>query len=105
MGEPWRASPRPGQEKVKKGFEPTVAGFKQVPFNDLEAMRAAITSTTAILIEPIQGESGITVATPEYLLGLRAALRRAQSLLLFDEVQAGHFRTGKFQSWQRILEE
>ncbi|MDP9099067.1 MAG: aminotransferase class III-fold pyridoxal phosphate-dependent enzyme, partial [Verrucomicrobiota bacterium] len=61
-----------GQEKVKKGFEPMVDGFRQVPFNDLEAMRAAITpKTAAILIESIQGESGITLATPEYLLGLR----------------------------------
>src|SRR6266853_341768 len=55
-----------GQEKVKKGFEPMVAGFKQVPFNDLEAMRSAITKlTAAILVEPVQGESGITIATPE----------------------------------------
>src|SRR3954462_12851512 len=61
-----------GQEKVKKGFEPMVAGFRQVPFNNLEAMRAAIApETAAILIEWIQGESGITGATAEYLLGLR----------------------------------
>jgi len=94
-----------GQEKVKKGFEPPVEGFKHVAFNDLEAMRAAITrSTIAILIEPIQGESGITIATAEYLLGLRKLCDERNLLLLFDEVQAGHFRTGKFQSWQRILE-
>lgn len=94
-----------GQEKVKKGFEPPVAGFKHVAFNDLEAMRRAITPQTAsILIEPIQGESGITIATPEYLLGLRKLCDERDLLLLFDEVQAGHFRTGKFQSWQRILE-
>jgi acetylornithine/N-succinyldiaminopimelate aminotransferase len=95
-----------GQEKVKKGFEPPVAGFKHVPFNDLEAMRAAITrSTIAILVEPIQGESGITIATAEYLLGLRKLCDEHDLLLLFDEVQAGHFRTGKFQSWQRIVEQ
>ena len=94
-----------GQEKVKKGFEPPVAGFKQVPFNDLDAMRGAITrSTIAILIEPVQGESGITIAKPEYLIGLRRLCDEKNLLLLFDEVQAGHFRTGKFQSWQRILE-
>ncbi len=94
-----------GQEKVKKGFEPAVAGFKHVPFNDLAAMGAAITrSTIAILIEPIQGESGITIATPDYLVGLRKLCDEHNLLLLFDEVQAGHFRTGKFQSWQRILE-
>src|SRR5262249_35678591 len=95
-----------GQEKVKKGFEPMVAGFKQVPFNDLEAMRAAITgSTAAILIEAIQGESGITIATREYLLGLRELCDQHDLLLLLDEVQAGQFRTGRFQSWQRILED
>src|SRR5438309_3727915 len=94
-----------GQEKVKKGFGPGVEGFKQVTFNDLEAMRSAITpQTAAILVEPVQGESGITIATPEYLAGLRKLCDEHNLLLLFDEVQAGHFRTGKFQSWQRILE-
>lgn len=94
-----------GQEKIKKGFGPAVAGFRHVPFNDLAAMSDAITrSTIAILIEPIQGEGGVTIATPEYLLGLRKLCDDHQLLLLFDEVQAGHFRTGKFQSWQRILE-
>ena len=94
-----------GQEKVKKGFEPAVAGFTQVPFNDLEAMQRAITkSTAAILVEPVQGESGITIAKSEYLIGLRKLCDDHNLLLLFDEVQAGHFRTGKFQSWQRILE-
>ena len=94
-----------GQEKVKKGFGPAVQGFKQVPFNDLEAMRDAISSkTAAILVEPVQGESGITIAAPEYLVGLRNLCDEHNLLLMFDEVQAGHFRTGKFQSWQRILE-
>jgi predicted acetylornithine/succinylornithine family transaminase len=94
-----------GQEKVKKGFEPMVAGFKQVPFNDLEAMRAAITkSTVAILIEAIQGESGITMATREYLLGLRELCDQHDLLFLLDEVQAGQFRTGKFHSWQTIMD-
>jgi len=94
-----------GQEKVKKGFEPAVVGFKHVPFKDLEAMRGAITpQTAAILVEPVQGESGITIASPEYLIGLRCLCDEHNLLLLFDEVQAGHFRTGKFQSWQRILE-
>ncbi len=95
-----------GQAKVKKGFEPMVEGFKHVGFNDLAAMRAAVTEkTAAILIEPIQGESGITVASAEYLRGLRQLCDEKNLLLLFDEVQAGHFRTGRFQSWQRILGE
>ncbi|MEY2500180.1 MAG: acetylornithine/N-succinyldiaminopimelate aminotransferase [Verrucomicrobiota bacterium] len=94
-----------GQEKVKKGFEPMVAGFRQVPFNDLDAMRAAITpQTAAILIEAIQGESGITAAPPQYLLGLRKLCDERRLLLLLDEVQAGHFRTGRFHGWQRVLE-
>lgn len=95
-----------GQTKVKKGFDPAVAGFKHVPFNDLDALRAAITkSTVAVLVEPIQGESGVMMATPEYLIGLRKLCDEQDLLLLFDEVQAGHFRTGKFHSWQRILED
>ena len=95
-----------GQTKVKKGFDPAVAGFKHVPFNDLDALRAAITkSTVAVLVEPIQGESGVMMATPEYLIGLRKLCDEQNLLLLFDEVQAGHFRTGKFHSWQRILED
>ena len=95
-----------GQEKVKKGFEPMVAGFRQVQFNDLEAARAAITpQTAAILVEAIQGESGIAAATPEYLVGLRKLCDERDLLLLIDEVQAGHFRTGCFHGWQRLLQD
>ncbi|MBI5774599.1 MAG: acetylornithine transaminase [Verrucomicrobia bacterium] len=94
-----------GQDKVKKGFEPAVAGFRHVPFNDLPAMRDALSpATAAILIEGIQGEGGITPATTEYLLGLRALCDEKKMLLLMDGVQCGHFRTGRFQSFQRILE-
>lgn len=94
-----------GQEKVKKGFEPMVNGFRHVPYNDLEAMREAISpATAAILIEGVQGEGGITPATPEYLLGLRQLCDEKNLLLLMDGVQCGHFRTGRFQSFQRILE-
>ena len=61
-----------GQDKIKKGFEPAIPGFRHVPYNDLAAMRAAISpATAAILIEGVQGEGGVTPATPEYLLGLR----------------------------------
>ena len=94
-----------GQDKVKKGFEPMVPGFRQVPYNDLDAMRAAISpATAAILIEGIQGEGGVTPATPDYLLGLRRLCDEKKLLLLMDGVQCGHFRTGRFQSFQRILE-
>jgi acetylornithine aminotransferase/acetylornithine/N-succinyldiaminopimelate aminotransferase len=94
-----------GQDKVKKGFEPMMAGFRHVPYNDLNAMRATISpATVAIMIEGVQGEGGVTPATPEYLLGLRALCDEKKLLLLMDGVQCGHFRTGKFQSFQRILE-
>ena len=95
-----------GQEKVKKGFEPIVPGFRHVPFNDLDAARNAISpATAAILIEGIQGEGGITPATPDYLLGLRKLCDEHRLLLFMDGVQCGHFRSGRFQSFQRLLED
>jgi acetylornithine aminotransferase/acetylornithine/N-succinyldiaminopimelate aminotransferase len=94
-----------GQDKIKKGFEPMTPGFRHIPFNDLAAARTAISpATVAILIEGVQGEGGVTPATPEFLLGLRALCDEKKLLLLMDGVQCGHFRTGKFQSFQRILE-
>jgi len=94
-----------GQDKVKHGFEPMMPGFRHVPFNDLAAMRNAISpATAAILVEGIQGEGGVTPATSEYLLGLRALCDEQKLLLLMDSVQCGHFRSGRFQSYQRILE-
>jgi acetylornithine aminotransferase/acetylornithine/N-succinyldiaminopimelate aminotransferase len=94
-----------GQDKVKKGFEPMVPGFRHVAFNDLPALRDALSpATVAILIEGVQGEGGITPATPDYLLGLRALCDEKKLLLLMDGVQCGHYRTGRFQSFQRILE-
>jgi len=94
-----------GQEKWRKGFEPAVPGFRHVPYNDLDAVRAAISpATVAVLIEGIQGEGGITAARPEYLLGLRQLCDEKKLLLFLDGVQDGYFRTGRFQSFQRILE-
>ena len=94
-----------GQDKVKKGFEPMVPGFRHVPYNDLAAVRAAISpATVAILIEGIQGEGGLTMASPDYLMGLRKLCDEKRMLLFMDGVQDGYFRTGKFQSFQRILE-
>ena len=95
-----------GQAKVKKGFEPMVQGFRHIPFNDLAAARAALSpATAAILIEGVQGEGGVVPATAEYLLGLRQLCDEKKLLLLMDGVQCGHFRTGRFQSFQRILED
>jgi len=95
-----------GQDKIKKGFEPMVPGFRQVPYNDIAAMQAAISpATVAIMIEGIQGEGGVSPATPDYLLGLRQLCDEKNLLLFMDGVQCGHFRTGRFQSYQRILED
>ena len=94
-----------GQDKIKQGFDPLLPGFIHVPFNDLAAVEAAITpKTIAVLVEGIQGEGGIFVATPEYLLGLRELMKKHNLLLLWDGVQCGYFRTGRWQSYQRILE-
>jgi len=94
-----------GQDKVKKGFEPMVPGFRHVPYNDLGALEKALSpATVAVLIEGVQGEGGITPATPDYLLGLRRLCNDKKLLLLMDSVQCGHFRSGRFQSFQRILE-
>lgn len=94
-----------GQDKVKKGFEPMVPGFRQVPYNDLDVIKAAISpATAAVLIECIQGEGGVTPARAEYLLGLRALCDEKKLLLLMDGVQDGYFRSGRFQAFQRILE-
>lgn len=94
-----------GQDKVKKGFEPMTPGFRHIPFNDLAAARNAISpATIAIMIEGVQGEGGVTPATPEYLLGLRALCDEKKLLLFMDEVQCGYFRAGTFLSYQRILE-
>ena len=85
-----------GQEKHLAGFSPTVDGFDQVAFGNLNEMRAAITAeTAAILIEPVQGEGGIHAADPVYLKGLRAAADEFGLLLIFDEIQCGMGRTGK----------
>ena len=93
-----------GQPKVKEGFAPAVEGFRHVPYGDLEAMREAISPATgAILVEPIQGESGVNCASPDYLLGLRELCDERNLLLLLDEVQCGHFRTGNFFGWQTIM--
>jgi acetylornithine/N-succinyldiaminopimelate aminotransferase len=94
-----------GQEKIHHGFEPLVPGFRHVPFNDLAAVEAAITpQTAAILVEEIQGEGGVFVASADYLLGLRKLADEKNLLLLSDAVQSGYFRTGRWQAYERILE-
>lgn len=84
------------QEKHLKGFGPVVDGFDQVPFGDIAAMKAAVGPETAgILVEPIQGESGLKIVPTAYLQELRALCDAHGLLLFFDEVQTGIGRTGK----------
>lgn len=90
-----------GRAKYRKGFGPDVQGFSQVPFNDLEALKNAITDkTAAVLMEPVQGEGGIIPADPEYLKAVRELCNEKNILLLFDEVQCGTGRTGTLFAWQ-----
>ena len=85
------------QPKMRDGFEPLLPGFEVVPFNDLEAARAAVDATTAgFLVEPVQGEGGMTPSTPEFLQGLRRICDEQGLLLILDEVQCGYCRTGTF---------
>jgi acetylornithine/N-succinyldiaminopimelate aminotransferase len=88
-------------EKHLDGFLPAVDHFDQVPFGNMNALRAAITDkTAAIIVEPVQGESGIHPASPEYLQGLRKAADEFGILLMFDEVQTGIGRTGKLFAYE-----
>ena len=90
-----------GQLKYQKGFGPLPKGFTHVPFNDIEAVKKAITPKTAgIIIELIQGEGGINVADKRYVKELRNLCDKKKLLLIFDEVQTGMGRTGKLFCYQ-----
>ncbi len=86
-----------GNEKYLEGFGPRMPGFDQVPFGDLDAVKRAIgPQTGALLIEPLQGEGGVRTVTPEFLKSLRKLCDDNGLLLIFDEIQTGVGRTGKF---------
>lgn len=90
------------QPKYHHGFEPMLPGFKYVPFNDLVALENAITDhTCAIMLEPIQGESGVRVAKPEFISGVRKICDDNGLVLIFDEIQTGLGRTGKWFAFQQ----
>lgn len=90
-----------GQEKYLEGYGPKVAGFLQVPFDDEPALRAAIgENTAAILIEPIQGESGLRVVPKEFMQLLRRLCDENDLLFIVDEVQTGMGRTGKLFAYE-----
>ena len=91
------------QEKIKKGFAPLLDGFVHLPFQDLDAVSAAIgPKTVAVLVEPVQGEGGIHVASADFLAGLRLLCDRHDLLLLFDEIQCGLGRTGEWCGWKSV---
>lgn len=92
-----------GSRKVQAGFEPLVSGFIRVPFDDIEAIKRVANSSqevAAILVEPIQGEAGINIPSAGYLEALRAVCDRNDWLLIFDEIQSGLCRTGKWYAHQ-----
>lgn len=90
-----------GQKKYLEGFQPLPQGFRSVKFNDLDAVKAAVTdATAAVMLELIQGEGGINVADKEFVKGLRKLCDERKLLLIIDEVQTGIGRTGKMFCWQ-----
>jgi acetylornithine aminotransferase/acetylornithine/N-succinyldiaminopimelate aminotransferase len=89
-------------QKYRNGFEPLLEGFSFAPLNDIEAFKSKIDNQTiGIMVESIQGEGGIQVATDEFLLGIEKLCKENGLLLLLDEVQAGIGRTGEFLGYQK----
>jgi len=92
-----------GQEKVQRFFDPLLHGFSHVPFNDPAALEAAITpATCAVMLEPIQGESGVNIPSPEYFRQVRRICDKHKLLLIFDEVQVGMGRTGRLFAYENF---
>ncbi len=91
-----------GQKKYLEGFGPVTEGFDQVAFGDFDATKRAVTdATAAILIEPVMGEGGVRVVSPQFLKALRELCDQRGLLLMFDEVQTGVGRTGELFAYQR----
>ncbi len=90
-----------GQQKVQTGYEPLLEKFTYVPFNDIGAVKKAVSdNTAAVLVEPIQGEGGVNVPSDGYLKELKDVCRAAGALLVFDEVQVGVGRTGTMFAYE-----
>jgi predicted acetylornithine/succinylornithine family transaminase len=100
-GRTYGATSATAQPKYHEGIGPLLAGFQYAPFGDLAAVEKLVDDETcAILVEPIQGEGGIRIPPPEFLPGLRRLADEHGLLLMFDEVQAGCGRTGKWFAYQ-----
>jgi acetylornithine/N-succinyldiaminopimelate aminotransferase len=94
-----------GNRKVQAGFEPLVQGFIRVPYNSLHAIETVADNSSdvvAVLVEPIQGEGGINVPDPDYLLGMRRICDDHGWLLMLDEIQTGMGRTGEWFACQHV---
>lgn len=92
-----------GQDKIKKGFDPLLPGFKTIPFNDIEALKEALDPTVcAVILEPIQGEGGVFCPSPDYLKQVKQLCSENGSLLIFDEIQTGMGRTGKMFAYEHF---
>lgn len=90
-----------GQPKYHSGFEPMMPGFKYVPYNDFDALKKSISDETcAVMLEPVQGESGVWPASKEYMVNVRKLCDDLGILLILDEVQTGIGRTGKWFGFQ-----
>ena len=92
-----------GQPKYQKGFEPLMPGFRYATFGDIESLKAAVTDQTcAVLLEPIQGEGGVKIATEDYFKKVRHFCDERGLLLILDEVQTGVGRTGKWFAYEHF---
>jgi len=100
-GRTFAAMTATAQPKKHAGFEPMLPGFVYVPFNDVDALQKAFTDdVAAVMIEPIQGEGGINIATKEYMTAIRQLCDKNQAVMILDEVQTGIGRTGKWFGYQ-----
>lgn len=95
-----------GQAKIQDGFDPLLPGFRYLPFNDIAALEKSVRpETAAILMEPVQGEGGVNMATPEFLRAVAALCKKHDLLLMLDEVQTGFGRCGDAMAWRVLAPE
>ncbi len=92
-----------GQAKYTQGFEPLPGGIRHLPYNDIAALKAAMDdSVCAVVMEPLQGEGGVTPATPEFAQAVRKLCDEHNALLVYDEVQTGNGRTGTLYAHEQF---